>query len=86
MIDEFRLCRLDERTESGGFYFRYEFYTTEVLLPQLSRGGAFNVTTKEDSSEPCGGCYVCKLCSVDLTFSFAFSSRSLLDILKSLTI
>ena len=55
LMDEFKLCLLEERTERGGFYLRYEFFTIDVLL-LLSRGGAFNVTTKEESSEPCGGC------------------------------
>ena len=86
MMDEFRLCRLDDRIERGGFYLRYEFYTTEAPLPELSRGGAFNVTTKEESSEPCGGRYVCKLCSVDLTCFFALPSKSSLAILNSFTI
>ncbi len=83
-MDELRLCLLEERTERGGFYLRYEFYTIEVLL-LLSRGGAFNVTTKEDSSEPCGGCEVCILSSFDLACFFPLSSKSL-DILNSLTI
>ena len=55
LMDEFKLCLLEERTERGGFYLRYEFFTIDVLL-LLSRGGAFNVTTNEESSEPCGGC------------------------------